>query len=52
MVTPSGMTREVYHGVLNAGTYRIALDSEEPGQHNVSITMDGVLMESRTVNFE
>ena len=52
MVTPSGATREVYHGVLNAGTYRIALDSEEAGQHNVSIIMDGVLMESRTVNFE
>ena len=52
MVTPSGVTREVYHGVLNAGTYRIALDSEEAGQHTVSITMDGVLMESRVVNFE
>jgi len=42
----------VYHGVLNAGTYRIALDSEEPGQHTVNITMDGVRMESRTVSFE
>jgi len=52
MVAPSGNAREVYHGVLNAGTYRIALDSEEPGQHTVNITMDGVLMESRTVNFE
>lgn len=52
MVTPSGTAREVYHGVLNAGTYRIALDSSEPGQHSVSITMDGVLMESRVVNFE
>ena len=52
MVAPSGAAREVYHGVLNAGTYRIALDSEETGQHTVNITMDGVLMESRTVNFE
>ena len=52
MVAPSGNIREVYHGVLNAGTYRIALDSEEAGEHTVSITMDGVLMESRTVNFE
>jgi len=52
MVAPSGTAREVYHGVLNAGTYRIALDSSEPGQHSVSITMDGVLMESRVVNFE
>ena len=52
MVAPSGAAKEVYHGVLNAGTYRIALDSEETGQHTVNITMDGVLMESRTVNFE
>lgn len=52
LIAPSGNVREVYHGVLNAGTYRIALDSEEPGRHTVNITMDGVLMESRTVNFE
>ncbi len=52
MVAPSGNTREVYHGVLDAGTYRIALDSAEAGQHTVDITMDGVLMERRTVNFE
>ena len=52
MVAPSGNAREVYHGVLNAGTYRIALDSPEAGQHTVNITMDGVLMERRTVNFE
>ncbi|MBQ9039155.1 MAG: protein kinase [Clostridia bacterium] len=52
LTAPSGNVREVYHGVLNAGTYRIALDSDEPGQHTVNITMDGVLMESRTVNFE
>jgi serine/threonine-protein kinase len=52
LVAPSGNVREVYRGVLNAGTYRIALDSEEAGEHTVNITMDGVLMESRTVNFE
>ena len=52
MVAPSGNAREVYHGVLNAGTYRIALDSPEAGQHTVNITMDGVLMERNTVNFE
>ena len=52
LIAPSGNVREVYHGVLNAGTYRIALDSEEPGRHTVNITMDGVLMESRTVDFE
>ena len=52
MIAPSGSAREVYRGILNAGTYRIALDSDEAGQHTVNITMDGVLMESRTVNFE
>ena len=52
MVAPSGDAREVYHGVLNAGTYRIALSSAESGQHTVNIYMDGVLMESQTVNFE
>jgi len=52
MVTPSTEAREVYHGVLNAGTYRIALESSESGRHTVNIYMDGVLMESQTVNFE
>ena len=52
VTTPSGNTQEISLGVLNAGTYRIALDSGEAGEHTVNITMDGVLMESRTVNFE
>ena len=49
--TPSGATQEVYQGVLNAGTYRFALSSAEPGDHTVSITMDGVLMEKQTIHF-
>ena len=52
MVAPSGDAQEVYHGVLNTGTYRIALSSAEPGEHTVNIYMDGVLMESQTVRFE
>ena len=52
MIAPSGEIQEVYHGVLNTGTYRIALSSAEPGEHTVNIYMDGVLMESQTVRFE
>ena len=52
MVAPSGDTQEAYHGVLNAGTYRIALSSAEEGEHTVNIYMDGVLMESQKVMFE
>ena len=52
MIAPSGQTQEVYHGVLNAGTYRIALSSDEAGEHAVEIHMDGVLMERQSVGFE
>ena len=52
MTAPSGTTQEVYHGVLNAGTYRIALTSAETGEHTVRISMDGVEMETQTVVFE
>ena len=52
MTAPSGLSQEVYHGVLNAGTYRLALPSAEPGEHTVQITMDGVEMETQTVQFE
>lgn len=52
MTAPSGLSQEVYHGVLDAGTYRIALSSEETGVHTIEITMDGVLMETQTVTFE
>ena len=52
MIAPSGQRHEVYHGVLNAGTYRIALSSEEAGEHTVEIYMDGILMESQVVAFE
>ena len=37
MRMPSGQTQEVYRGVLNAGTYRIALSSAEQGRHTVEI---------------
>ena len=52
MTTPSGQTREVYQGMLNTGTYRISLSSDEPGVHTVEIHMDGVLMERQVVKFE
>ena len=52
MTAPSGQTQEVYHGILNAGTYRIALASSEAGEHAIEIEMDGVSMETETVNFE
>ncbi len=52
MTAPSGQVQEVYHGVLNAGTYRIALSSPESGDHTVQITMDDVEMETQTVSFE
>ena len=49
---PSGDAQEVYQGVLNAGTYRISLSSEQSGEHTVEIYMDGVLMESQQIAFE
>lgn len=52
MTAPSGEIREVYQGVLNAGTYRISLSSDEPGTHTVEIYMDGVLMERQEISFE
>ena len=48
----SGSVQEVYQGTLNTGTYRIALACAEPGRHIVTITMDGVLMESQEIEFE
>ena len=50
--SPSGSMQEIYRGVLNAGTYRFALSSAEAGDHIVTITMDGVLMEQQTIHFE
>ena len=52
VTTPSGTSQEISLGTLNAGTYRIALSSTEPGDHTVRITMDGVEMETQTVMFE
>ena len=52
MTAPSGQVQEVYHGVLNAGTYRISLTSAETGEHTIEIRMDGVNMETQTVIFE
>ena len=52
MTAPSGDSQEVYHGILDTGTYRIALSSGESGLHTVEIYMDGVLMETETVRFE
>ena len=52
LTAPSGSASEVYRGVLNTGTYRIALSSEEEGNHTVNVYMDGVMMEERTVVFE
>ena len=52
MTMPSGDLREVYQGVLNAGTYRISLSSAEQGRHTVEIYMDGVLMEKQAIDFE
>ncbi|MBR1559624.1 MAG: protein kinase [Clostridia bacterium] len=48
----SGDTQEVYQGVLNTGTYRIALSCAEPGDHAVYIYMDGVMMEEQNITFE
>ena len=52
LTAPSGLSQEVYHGILDAGTYRIALSSGEAGPHAVQITMDGVEMETQSVDFE
>lgn len=52
MTTPSGETREVYQGVLNAGTYRFALSGTEPGDYVVEVYMDGILMETQSVRME
>ena len=52
MTTPSGERREVYTGLLNAGTYRIALSSDQAGSHEIEIEMDGVPMERQTIVFE
>lgn len=48
----SGDMQEVYQGVLNIGTYRIALSCAEPGTHAVYIYMDGVMMEEQNISFE
>ena len=48
----SGSMQEVYQGILNTGTYRIALTCAEPGRHTVLITMDGVLMETQEIDFQ
>ena len=48
----SGDVQEVYSGVLNTGTYRIALSCAESGVHTVAIYMDGVLMEQQDIDFE
>lgn len=48
----SGDMQEVYQGVLNTGTYRIALSCAEPGPHAVYIYMDGVMMEEQNISFE
>ena len=48
----TGEVQEVYQGVLNTGTYRIALSSSEPGVHAVDISMDGVLMDEQNITFE
>ena len=48
----SGELQEAYSGVLNAGTYRIALTCPEQGTHAVIITMDGVTMEELNIRFE
>ena len=52
MTAPSGASREVYQGVLNAGTYRFALSSQEAGAHTVEVYMDDILMERQTIAFE
>ncbi|MBR6767524.1 MAG: protein kinase [Clostridia bacterium] len=52
METPSGAYVEGYTGVLNAGTHRIALSSQEEGKHALHIYMDGVLMETQYIVFE
>ena len=52
VTTPSGSTQEISLGTLNAGTYRIALSSPEAGEHQVSVIIDGVIIERRRVDFE
>ena len=47
-----GELQEIYQGILNTGTYRIALSCAEPGNHMVYIYMDGVLMEEEELAFE
>ena len=48
----TGDMQDIYSGVLNTGTYRIALSCPEPGLHAVSIYMDGVLMDEQKIMFE
>ncbi len=52
VTTPSGSTQEISLGTLNAGTYRVALSSPEAGEHQVSIIIDGVVIERQRVDFE
>lgn len=51
IVLASGDIQEVYQGVLNTGTYRIALSCAEAGPHTVYIYMDDVLMEELSIEF-
>ena len=48
----NGDTQDIYQGVLNTGTYRIALSCPEPGVHAVVIIMDGVRMDEQQITFE
>ena len=51
LVSPSGVSLQVYAEVLPAGTHAVNLTSTESGLHQVYIYMDDVLCESIQVEF-
>ena len=52
VVSPSGASRMVCREKLAAGTYKLDLSDDEPGEHTVTTYMNGILMETTTLMFE
>ena len=52
VTTPSGIAIQAYSGTLNKGTHSIPLSSSESGPHQVTVMLDGVMLEEMQLTFE
>ena len=52
VTTPSGVAIQAYSGTLNKGTHSIPLSSSESGPHQVTVMLDGVMLEEMQLTFE